>query len=99
LIDRLEYREALEHALHCPEALTSRRAAWLLGQLGDERAVPALISALDFGDPYVAAEAVTALACLGGPQAWRAVRAAAGHDFATVRKAAGDALRRGGTAP
>jgi hypothetical protein len=88
LTDRPGYRQALELALRCPEALTARRAAYLLGRLGDALAVPALIQALAHGDPYVAAEACTALARLGGAAAWSAVRAARTHRYASVRAAA-----------
>jgi len=85
LTGRPAYRQALEWALRCPEALTARRAAYLLGRLGDRRAVPALIEALKQGDPYVAAEACAALAQLGGKTAWSAVREARTHAYATVR--------------
>jgi HEAT repeat protein len=67
--ERLSYREELELALRCPEALTARRAAYLLGELAEPDSVPALMLAVDEGDPYVAAEAVTALARIATPQA------------------------------
>jgi len=94
--ERVPYREALELALHCPEALTARRAAYLLGELGDSEAVSALIQTLDGDDPYVAAEAVGSLARLGTAAAWDRIRAAVEHRFVTVRAAARAALAADG---
>lgn len=88
LTRRRSYREALERALHHPEAQTARRAAYLLGRLGLAAAVPALVAALDGSDPYVAGEAAAALARIGGIRARAALRAARDHRHATVRRVA-----------
>jgi HEAT repeat protein len=96
LAERIPYRQALEQALDCPELLTARRAAYLLGVLGESDAAPALIEALESADPYLAAEAVTSLAKLGGAHAWSAVGRARHHRFVVVRRAAIRAFR---TAP
>ena len=55
--------------MHHPDALTQRRAAYLLGLIGDARAVPVLIEVLhDNGfDPFVRAQAAESLGILGGP--------------------------------
>jgi HEAT repeat protein len=84
----ISYREALELALACPEALTARRAAYLLGKLRDPKAVPALARALAEGDPYVAAEAVIALGKIEAPEARALVAAARHHRYVTVRREA-----------
>jgi HEAT repeat protein len=86
--ERLPYREALELALACPEALTARRAAYILGELHDPASVRALADAVEIGDPYVAAEAVEALAKIGVPEAMHVIDAAKQHRYATVRAAA-----------
>lgn len=90
--ERLPYREALELALDCPEALTARRAAYLLGRLRDPASVPALRRALAGEDPYVAGEALASLAKIGTDEAKQAVLAARDHPFVTVRAAARAAL-------
>jgi HEAT repeat protein len=92
--ERLSYREELELALACPEALTARRAAYLLGLVADARSVPALGRAVSGSDPYVAEEAVRALAKLDSEEARKIVRAAADHPFVTVRAAARELARR-----
>jgi HEAT repeat protein len=48
--------------------------------------------AVDEGDPYVAAEAVTALARIATPQAVSALVRALAHCYVTVRAAAEQAL-------
>jgi HEAT repeat protein len=93
--ERLPYREELELALACPEALTACRAAFLLGELGEACSVPALARAVDSGDPYVAAEAVLSLWRIGTSEARNLVHAALAHRFATVRAAARSATNGG----
>ncbi|MCS7221340.1 MAG: HEAT repeat domain-containing protein [Anaerolineae bacterium] len=66
----ISYLEKLIAALRHPDPLTQRRAVYLLGQLGDQRAVEALVALLDAPvDPYVRAEAVLALSALGDEKA------------------------------
>lgn len=89
------YVERLILALVSPDGATARRAAWLLGRIGDPRAVPALIERLNYGDAYVAAEAVIALARIGSTEAIRAVISAQKHRFAVVRKIADAVLKKG----
>ena len=87
------YVEKLILALASPDGATARRAAYLLGKLGDSRAVPSLVERLNHGDAYVAAEAVTALARIGTADALCAVSNARRHRFAIVRWAANVAMR------
>ncbi len=96
LEERLSYTEALESALRCPEGLTARRAAYLLGKRRDQHAVAALGRAVEEGDPYLAAEAVEALGRIGSPDALALVDAATRHRWVTVRTAAEKILARGG---
>jgi predicted amidophosphoribosyltransferase len=57
-----DYVEKLIAALHHPEKETPIRAAWLLGQLKDPRAVPPLIELVkETEDVYIARAAVQAL--------------------------------------
>lgn len=95
LAARLDYVEKLVLALDCPEAATSRRATYLLGLLGDRRAVPHLMRQLGSDDPYVAMEAVNALARIGSAEALQAIREARNHRFAPVRKVAREILTGG----
>ncbi|NPV09707.1 MAG: HEAT repeat domain-containing protein [Anaerolineae bacterium] len=68
--DDLAYLDKLILALTHPEPLTQRRAAYVLGLLGDERAVVPLARLLDTpADPYVLAEAANALGAIGGASA------------------------------
>ena len=86
----------LERALEHPEAATARRAAWLLGRLGESRSVPALVRRYRAGaDPYLAVTIIESLARIGGPDA-RAVLAEIGSSPARlVRDAARRALNAG----
>jgi len=65
-----DYVEKLIQALQHPEKETPIRAARLLGQLQDPRAVPPLIDlAKSTGDVYIAQAAVTALGEFDPPRA------------------------------
>ena len=69
--DRRDYVDKLIGALRHPEAFTQRRAAYVLGLIGDPRAVEALIAVLQHGeaDPYVRAQAAETLGLIGTSQA------------------------------
>lgn len=76
------------------DLITRSRAAMMLGQLRDIRAVPPLIQALDapgFRTPVYAAEA---LGKIGDPRAIEPLLAALESGNETFRKAAQDALKR-----
>jgi HEAT repeat protein len=67
-----DYVEKLIAALDHREPETPIRAAWILGRMGDERAVTSLIRLLGrTQDVYAAREAVEALAKVGSPLALR----------------------------
>src|SRR5213593_2135506 len=51
------------------DVVTRRTACWVLGQLGDERAVPALSAALRDRSPRIRAAGVRALAAFGARHA------------------------------
>ena len=62
--------EKLIRALHHPEPSTPIRAAWMLGRIGDTRAVSALIDMVrGTGDVYITRAGVRALGKIGSPQA------------------------------
>ncbi len=84
--DKRTYSEKLIAALRHPEALTQRRAAYVLGRRRDRDAVPALIALLDApgDDPYVCAEAACALAAIGGAEAWAALARVASNPARSV---------------
>ena len=85
-----DYTEKLIAVLDHPEPETPIRAAWVLGRMGDRRAVAGLIRLLETTqDVYAAREAVEALARIGTPLALQAVRDAAdAHPAEMVREAA-----------
>lgn len=95
----VDLAEGLVLALRSPDALTRRRAAYLLGRMRAEAAVAALMKALEEDDPYVATEALEALHAIGAPQARQAVDAAIRHRYARVRRRARELLGNGGADP
>jgi HEAT repeat protein len=81
-----DYVEKLIAALHHPEKETPIRAAWLLGQLKDPRAVPPLIELVkETEDVYIARAAVQALGEIDTPQADRFLRNLTQHHVKMVR--------------
>ena len=88
LIDRLQSA--------APSARSA--AADLLGRLGDRRALPALLRALDDADAEVAATAAAALGALGLPSALDPLCAVFAHQSGTVRRAAVAAVNAIGAA-
>jgi HEAT repeat protein len=86
--ERLDRVGKLLVALRHREAGTRLRAAWLLGEAGDSRAVPALAEAArSEGDPYLSREAVRALAAIGGREAMAHLRDLRRHQSRIVRLA------------
>lgn len=77
-------------ALQHPDHETAERAAWILGELGEEKAVGDLITIVEEArDVYVARAAVVALAKIGTTRAREFLaRVARGHHVAMVRDAA-----------
>jgi beta-lactamase regulating signal transducer with metallopeptidase domain len=78
--------------LKSPSARVRERAAAALGELGDHRAVPALIEALRDEDAGVREHAATALRELGDRQAVPALIETLGDEYAVVREHAATAL-------
>jgi len=88
--------DKLVWALGHRDAGTRLRAARLLGQLGDPRAVPYLAAVTRSGrDPYVARAAVEALAVIGDEAARAVLRGLRGHPATMVREAVARALESG----
>ncbi|HXF56146.1 MAG TPA: HEAT repeat domain-containing protein [Actinomycetota bacterium] len=88
-MDAATYEDKLIRALD--HRLTDRRvmAARILGLMGSRKAVPRLATlAVEPRDPYLAAEAVTALGRIGGKEAAAVVRDLAERGGAVVKSAA-----------
>jgi HEAT repeat protein len=74
--------------------MTPVRAAWILGERREQKAVPALIKILRKGkDAFLVESAVEALGKIGGSTASDAIRDAAHHSSLRVRVKARDVLR------
>lgn len=81
-----DYVEKLIVALEHPEKETPSRAAWLLGQLKDERAVPPLMELVQkTDDVYLARAAVQALGELDTPETRRFLGTLTQHRAKMVR--------------
>lgn len=92
-----DYVDKLILALHHPEKDTPLRAAWLLGQLKEPRAVAPLIRVIEeTEDVYLARAAAAALAEIGTPEAWRFLRTLTGHPVKMVRDEVQRLLRQEG---
>ncbi len=85
------YLEKLISALKSKDGFTARRAAYILGEIGNPQAIDALAAAIEEQDPYIAGEAVIALAKIGGVRALDVIERAKSHPYVTVRKAAFEA--------
>ncbi|MBM3860828.1 MAG: HEAT repeat domain-containing protein [Verrucomicrobia bacterium] len=86
---RADFVEKLISALRHPEPTTPIRAAWILGQRRERRAVPALIQlARESADPFIIEAAVAALARINDPCAEETLRWSATHPTLRVRRAA-----------
>lgn len=84
-----DYFEKLILALNHPERQTPLRAAWILGQRRETRAVGALIElAHSTDDVYVATAAVEALGKIGTPEALAFVGTLTDAEVRMVRAAA-----------
>jgi len=74
--------------------MTPVRAAWILGERREQKAVPALTKiARKAKDPFLVESAVEALGKIGGTTASDTVRAATHHSSLRVRVKARDILR------
>jgi len=86
--------EKLIGALRHPEPQTRLRAAWLLGEKGEARAVGPLVKAIDdnWDDPYILATIVTALGMIGDIRALDEITALLKNSYLVVRVAATRAI-------
>ncbi len=87
--DSKDYFEKLILALSHPERQTPLRAAWILGQRRETRAVSALVELIQkTDDVYIAAAAVEALGKIGTPEALAFVETLTDAEVRMVRAAA-----------
>jgi HEAT repeat protein len=96
-----EFWAALDHvgklivALDHPEPSTPVRAAHLLGRIGVQRAVPALIRTVETTrDIYLARASIRALGEIGSPEAIRFLRSLTAHPARLLREEAEIMLAR-----
>jgi HEAT repeat protein len=93
-ISQADYVEKLISALRHKEPTTPVRAAWILGERREEKAVPALAKIVKKAkDAFLVESAVEALGKIGGDTASDVVRAAAHHSSLRVRVKARGVLR------
>ena len=96
--DHLSYFEALVRALNHPERTTRIRAAYILGELKDKRAVEPLAEALnrirDMQDVFFAEAVAVALGKIDGEEAIPILLDLTGHPSFLVRAAALNSLSR-----
>lgn len=90
-----DFTERLIWALHHPEPTVAPRAAWILGERRDRRAVEPLISVIERSkDLGVLEEATVALGKIGDPRALPALQNLLAHSYVSVRERAAWALGR-----
>ncbi len=95
LPDGADYASKLISALEHPEPETPIRAAWILGELRERRAVDPLMRVLEKGtDPYILAAAAEALGKIGDDRATDVLAKSLASSFLPVRVKAVEALGR-----
>jgi HEAT repeat protein len=93
-ISQADYVDKLMAALRHREPTTPVRAAWILGERREQKAVPALAKiAKRSTDAFLVESAVEALGKIGGKAATAAVRSAAHHSSLRVRVKAREVLK------
>lgn len=93
-ISQAGYTDKLIAALRHKEPTTPVRAAWILGERREEKAVSALTKIVKKAkDAFLVESAVEALGKIGGSTAIAAVRGATHHSSLRVRVKARDVLR------
>ena len=94
LISQADYVDKPIAALRHKEPMTPVRAAWILGERLEQKAVPALAKIVKKAkDAFLVESAVEALGKIGGTTATATVRAATQHLSLRVRVKARDVLR------
>ncbi len=92
---RADYADKLIAALHHPEPTTPIRAAWILGQRRERRAVEPLCElARESNDSFIAESAVNALGAIGDARARETLQWAAACAQPRLRGAAREALKK-----
>jgi len=92
---RADYVDKLITALRHPEPTTPVRAAWILGERRERRAVESLVALVqESSDVYVVEAAVEALGKIGDWAAWGALQMTSNHPNPRVRGQALQALQR-----
>ena len=87
--------EAISQLLSDPREQVAEAAADALAEMGDERAVPLLIRAIDHKDLRSEVRAIEAMARIGGSEAAAYLEMTAqGHELSEVRELSGAALER-----
>lgn len=93
--DPKDYIDKLILALKHPEPSTPVRAAWLLGKIGEERAVDMLIECFrDSDDIYLLAAVANALGEIGGETAFSFLETQRDHPAFMVRKEVRNSLKK-----
>jgi predicted amidophosphoribosyltransferase len=93
-ISEADYADKLIAALRHKEPMTPVRAAWILGERHEQKAVPVLAKIVKKAkDAFLVESAVEALGKIGGNTASDVVRGAARHSSLRVRVKARDVLR------
>jgi HEAT repeat protein len=91
-LDRQGYFEKLIRALHHPEPTTRIRAAYILGELGDRRAIPPFLRAMkqarNLSDLFFIREMALALGKIGGEEALRPLVHLMDHPSVLIRESA-----------
>jgi HEAT repeat protein len=92
-ISQADYTDKLIAALRHKEPTTPVRAAWILGERRERKAVPALTKIVKkASDAFLVESAVEALGKIGGDTAAAAVRTATQHSSLRVRVKAREVL-------
>ena|SRR5713101_586602 len=95
MISQADYIDKLIAALRHKEPTTSLRAAWILGERREQKAVPPLIKIVKkANDAFLVESAVEALGKIGGSAVTTAVRGATQHSSLRVRVKARDVLKQ-----
>lgn len=95
VLTQWDYVEKLIAALKHPEPTTPIRAAWILGERKEQRAVEPLSRlVLESRDPFIAEAAVEALGKIGDPRCVPALRFALAQGVLRVKEKAKIALAR-----
>jgi HEAT repeat protein len=93
-VSQADYIDKLIAALRHKEPMTPVRAAWILGERREQKAVSALTKIVRKAkDAFLVESAVEALGKIGGTTATAAVRHATQHSSLRVRVKARDVLR------